>query len=436
MEREPISPSSQRKNEIIPKVAPTSNGHVADIDIEVAPAEFSLDGVREGDFDLPPDENLQLLDATSLYMRDIGQEPMQIENHEEWGKAIFAGKIALAALAILAESGNSLSEEDGIRVSELLGKGKGKFLLERLYMNIQSARFRIKRDEYEGEKGERFKDLDIEFLETVSANEELTRNMLEARAINEDEDSRESNFHQFLDQQIRFADQGIQSFSDLVTANLRLPIFVARGYHVRTMSINDLISLGNEGLMLAAADWDTRREFQFSTYAIWWIGQKIKRGIDQEGSMIRVSVYAGKRLRKRRKEQGLDDKGDNPLPEILGDALRVQSVASLDRPFSRGGNSTLLDSVIDKDSDTEGTALGNVARDELQRILAAALSPKQNKVLRSRFGLGENAGKRTLEDIGREFGVTRERVRQIEREALKKLRSPEVRKALKDLAES
>lgn len=410
------------------------NGHVR----EDITGESGLDGVGRGDFDFVPDEKHQALDVTSLYMKDIGQIPMRTEMHEQWGKEIFAGKIALGALEILMWPANCLSEEDRARVSGLLGK-KGSFLLKRFHMNIKSTLLRIQDDKYEGEAGERLKNLDTEFLETVSGNEELAKDMLKAWAINEDEDPEESNFHQFLDQQIRLADQGIRSFNDLVEANMRLVPFVTkRSIGFKGMSLAERTSYGNEGLMYAAADYDVRRELRFSNYAMWWIRQKISRGIDERGSMIRVSVGTTKKLRKRKREDnGVGDSEDPSLPDILQSGLRVQSVASLDRPLSgEGVDLTLLDVLEDRSPGVSDIVLNNVSRRDVQRILERVLSPKEKRVIELRLGLLEDTGEMPLEEIGREFGVTRERIRQIQANAFKKLRnSPEAVKDLKALVE-
>lgn len=404
----------------LPEVAPKRNGHFAD-----------------GDFDFVPDERDQALDATSLYMRDIHRNPMRVEMHEKWGKEIFAGKMALGALAILMGSEDGLSEEDRARVSELLGK-KGKFLLKRFHMKIKSTRLRIEKNEYKGEKGEQLRNLDTEFLETVSGNEELAKNMLAAWAINEGEDPEGSEFHQFLNQQIIFADQGIRSFNDLVEANLRLPISVARKHFgVKGMSVDDLTGYGNEGLIFAAADYDVRMGLQFSTYAIWWIKQRIDRRIDGEGGMISMPVNVAKELRRRKREQnGAGDSEDPSLPDILKSGLRVQGVVSLDRSLSTEGNFTLLDVLADQNPGVSNTVLDKISREDVRRILAEVLKEREIRVLQLRLGLSEGAEKVSLEKVGKELGVTRERIRQIEAKALKKLRrSPKVLETLKALAE-
>jgi RNA polymerase sigma factor (sigma-70 family) len=225
---------------------------------------------------------------------------------------------------------------------------------------------------------------------------------------------------------------------ELTQANLRLVIHIARKYTGRGVHFNDLVQEGNIGLMRAVDKFDYHKGHRFSTYASWWIRQGVTRAIQDQARTIRVPVHMLDILnRVRRSTQELEGKSGRKatikeiakkaeLPsekvEKVIEIVQRRRTISLETPVG-DGESQLQDFIEDKEalSPEEATIHGETA--ELIGRMLATLTPREEKVLRKRFGIGEKRGQ-TLEEIGREFGVTRERIRQIEAKALKKLRYP------------
>lgn len=309
--------------------------------------------------------------------------------------------------------------------------------IEKIYETLESMGVEVTGDLNETNKDE--KNLDLSVPEGVAIDDPVRMYLKEIGKVSlllpEEEIS--------LAKRIEAGDQ--EAKKKLAEANLRLVVSIAKRYVGRGMLFLDLIQEGNLGLIKAVEKFDYRKGYKFSTYATWWIRQAITRAIADQARTIRIPVHMVETINKliRVSRQLLQELGRDPHPEEVAKIMEMpvdkvreimkiaQEPVSLETPIGEEEDSHLGDFIPDDEAPAPAEAAAfTMLKEQLINVLDT-LTPREEKVLRLRFGLDDGRA-RTLEEVGKEFNVTRERIRQIEAKALRKLRHPSRSKKLKD----
>ena len=382
---------------------------------EVENAESNADadlGLGDEDSDEPEENPADLKaamdelldDPVKNYLKQIGQIPL-LSAEVELSRRIHAG--AEAAHILQADRARYGGTE---------------------YIKKNSARFSFEEDENSRSYNE---DMDEEAEKPA---EDADEKAAEKEALEEVENGPLSDERR--EELLRARRDGLNARRSLSEANLRLVVSIAKKHVGHNLAFLDLIQEGNIGLIKAAEKFDCDRGFRFSTYATWWIRQAITRAIADQARTIRIPVHMVETINRMRQatNQLVYQNGHEPTPEELAKAMdmsveRVREIqrmaqepASLESPVGEEEDSSLGDFVADENAEAPGKAADRAMVAQQINLALKSLTPREEKVIRLRFGL-DDGRPRTLEEVGRDFGVTRERVRQIEAKAIRKLHS-------------